>query len=314
MSLADPIYLLALLIIPIGALLAVLARKRRRRYAVRLPTAGTLAALLPRESQLSRVLPGVLLATAVAALVLALAKPQVTVAVPVERASVMLVTDASGSMQATDVAPTRLDAARNAVNKFLGEVPKAMRVGLLTYSSTVESLENPTTDREQIRDAAGAITAGGGTATGDALAAALERLQSTQSKTDPAPSAILLLSDGMTSQGVDPLEIARKAKQAGVSISTVALGTPNGTVELSPGFRRAVPPDPETLRQIAEISGGQAFTADDSDELDNVYKTVGSKLGTKPEKREATAGAAGIGALFLAAALAMALRRRGRLT
>jgi Ca-activated chloride channel family protein len=118
----------------------------------------------------------------------------------------------------------------------------------------------------------------------------------------------------MTSQGVDPLEIAQQAKKAGISISTVALGTPDGTVQLGPGGpMRAVPPDPETLRQIAAISGGQAFTAENSGDLKDVYKKVGSKLGTKPEEREATAGAAGLGALFLAAAMVLLLWRRSRL-
>ncbi|MDO9356792.1 MAG: VWA domain-containing protein [Solirubrobacteraceae bacterium] len=313
MKLDQPIYLLALLVIPVGIALAYLARRRRRKYAVRLPTAGTLAALLPRESQFSRVLPGILFGCAVAALALALAKPEVTVREPVERASVMLVTDASGSMQAQDVAPTRLDAAKSAVESFLDEVPDQMRVGLLSYASVVETIEGPTTDRDNVRAASRSITAEGATATGDALKAAIDRLRETEDKNDPAPAAILLLSDGMTSQGVNPLEIAREAKAAGITISTVALGTPGGTVTLGGGFTRAVPPDPETLRQIASISGGQAFAADDADELDNVYKQVGSKLGTRPVQREATAGAAGIGALFLVGALALGLRRRGRL-
>ena len=314
MTLSEPIFLLALLLIPIGVLAARLARARRRKYAVRLPTAGTLAALLPRESRFGRLLPGVLMSAAVAALAIALARPEVTVAVPVERASVMLVTDASGSMRANDVAPTRLDAARDAVGNFLDEAPDQMRVGLLTFSSTVEALQNPTTDRDAVRDAASSISAGGGTATGDALAEALKRLRSGRDATEKPPAAILLLSDGQTSQGVDPVEVARQAKAAGVTISTVSLGTANGTVTLQPGITRSVPPDPETMREIAQISGGQSFTIDDSSELDNVYKQMGSKLGTRPEKREATAGAAGIAALFLAGALVVALRRRDRLT
>jgi Ca-activated chloride channel homolog len=313
MTLQNPIFLLALLLIPIGILAARLAKARRRKFAIRLPTAGTLATIIPRESTLSRVVPAGLLAGAVAALTFALAKPQVTVNVPVERASVMLVTDASGSMRATDVAPSRLDAAVGAVGSFLDEVPKPMRVGLISYSTTVETLQNPTTDRTAVRDSASTIAANGGTATGDALAEAVKRLQESGGK-NPPPSAILLLSDGMTSAGVDPLGVAQQAKQAGIPISTVALGTPDGTVELQPGITRAVPPDPETLKQIAEISGGKAFTADDADALDSVYEEMGSQLGTRPEKREATAGFTGLAALLLAGAAFALLRRRDQLT
>ncbi|MBJ7471073.1 MAG: VWA domain-containing protein [Solirubrobacteraceae bacterium] len=313
MSLQNPIFLLALLLIPAGILAARLAKARRRKFAVRLPTAGTLATLIPRESPVKRAIPGALLAAAVASLAFALAKPEVTVSVPVERASVMLVTDASGSMRATDVAPSRLDAARSAVGSFLSEVPEAMRVGLISYSSTVETLQAPTTDRAAVRDSASTISANGGTATGDALAEAVQRLKN-DGGDDMPPSAILLLSDGMTSAGVDPLGVAQTAKQAGISISTVALGTPDGTVTLQPGITRAVPPDPETLRQIAEISGGRAFTVDDAGELDQVYEKMGSQLGTRPEQREATAGFAGLGALLLGAAVFALMRRRDRLT
>ncbi len=313
MTLQNPIFLLALLLIPIGILAARLAKARRRKYAIRLPTAGTLASIMPHESSLSRLLPAGLLAASVAALAFALAKPEITVQVPVERASVMLVTDASGSMRATDVAPTRLDAAVGAVGSFLDEVPKQMRVGLISYSTTVETLQTPTTDRTAVRDSASTIAANGGTATGDALAEAVKRLQEPGGKDKP-PSAILLLSDGMTSAGVDPLGVAQQAKQAGIPISTVALGTPDGTVELQPGITRAVPPDPETLKQIAEISGGKAFTADDADALDQVYEKMGSQLGTRPEQREATAGFAGLAAILLAGAAFALLRRRDQLT
>ncbi len=312
MTLRDPIFLLALLLIPIGILIARAARSRRRRYAVRLPTAGMAATLIRREPAWRRVLPPLLVAASVGAIAIALSRPEVTVAVPVERASVMLVTDASGSMRAEDVDPTRLDAAKNAVNGFLDKAPRQMRVGLLSYASTVEAVEAPTTNREQVREATAALQAGGGTATGDALAAALEQLRPANEQ-NPAPAAILLLSDGMTSAGVDPVGVARLAKEKGVTISTVALGTPDGTVQLAPGqWPQRVPPDPETLRAIAEVSGGEAFTADDADQLSEVYEQMSSKLGTRPEQREVSAGFAGAAALLLAAGTALALRRRGR--
>jgi Ca-activated chloride channel homolog len=314
MTLKDPIFLLTLLVIPIGIAAARLAQTRRRRFAVRLPTAGMAAGLVSREPAWRRLIAPLLIAAAVSLIALALARPQVTVAVPVERATVMLVTDASGSMRAQDVSPTRLDAVKSAVSDFLDKAPKQMRVGLLSYASNVEAVESPTTNREQIRDAAAALEAGGGTATGDALAAAIERLRPPSEAKNPAPAAILLLSDGMTSSGVDPVGVAREAKAKGITISTVALGTPEGTVQLAPGqWPMRVPPDPETLRAIAEVSGGEAFTANDSNKLSDVYKQMSSRLGTRPEQREVSAGFAGAAALLLAAGTAAALRRRGRL-
>ncbi|MBO9532750.1 MAG: VWA domain-containing protein [Solirubrobacteraceae bacterium] len=313
MTLKDPIFLLTLLLIPLGIAAARLARSRRRRFAVRLPTAGMAARLVGREPAWRRLVAPIFTAASVLAISVALSRPEVTVAVPVERASVMLVTDASGSMRAEDVSPTRLDAAKNAVGEFLDQAPEQMRVGLLSYSSSVEGVENPTTDRQQIRDAISSIDAGGGTATGDALAAAIEALRPANESKNPAPAAILLLSDGMTSGGVDPIGVAREAKAKGISISTVALGTPDGTVQLAPGqWPMRVPPDPETLRAIAEVSGGEAFTADDASKLSDVYKQMSSKLGTRPEQREVSAGFAGLAAVLLMAGTAAALRRRGR--
>ncbi|MEH3054018.1 MAG: VWA domain-containing protein [Patulibacter minatonensis] len=312
MTFTEPLAFLLLLLIPAGIVLATLGRRQRRRYAVRLPTAGMAATLVRAEPAWRKVLPAALVAASVATLALALSRPEVTVAVPVERASVMLVTDASGSMRAEDVSPTRLDAAKAAVTDFLDKAPDQMRVGLLSYASSVEAVESPTTNREQIREAAAALTAGGGTATGDALAAAIERLRPAGER-NPAPAAILLLSDGMSSGGADPVEVARLAKEKGITISTVALGTPDGTVQLSPGqWPMRVPPDPETLRAIAETSGGEAFTASDAGKLSDVYKQMSSKLGTRPEQREVTAGFAGAAAVLLAAGTALSLRRRGR--
>lgn len=312
MTFGTPIFLLALLLLPLGFAAAWAARRNRRRHAVRLPTAGTLAALAPRRSRLLSLLPAVLLSGAVATLAVALARPQITVDVPVERATVMLVTDASGSMRAEDVEPTRLDAAREAIHSFLGNVPDEMRIGLIAFSSAVERLHEPSQDHDAVADAADTITAGGGTATGDALRDALGAIQEQAGEQGTPPAAVLLLSDGMTSQGVDPLTVAEEARELGIPVSTVALGTPEGVVQLAPGTQpRPVPPDPETLRRIAEISGGEAFEIDDAGELSSVYEKVGRQLGTTPERREITGGVGGVGALLLVGAVALGLRRRG---
>jgi Ca-activated chloride channel homolog len=312
MSLAAPAFLVVLLILPLGVVCQELARRRRRRYALRLPTAGTLAAVAGNDPAWRRRLPSALLALAVTALVLALARPQATVAVPVERASVMLVTDASRSMEATDVDPSRLAAAQRAALRFLDRVPKRLNVGLVGYSDAPQVVVAPTAgDRQEVKVTLQALQADGGTATGDALDAALRALDAQRTAGRQPPSAVVLLSDGKTTAGQDPVEVARLAGRRRIPIYTVALGTPNGVVEGPLGQLVAVPPDPEALRQIAVASGGRAFAVEKAAELDRVYERLGSRVGTRPQRREVTAGFAGAGLVLLVAGLAAWVRGRG---
>ncbi len=313
MSFRDPVMLLTLLAIPLAALAWRLAQQRRRRFAVRLPTAGMAAALLPRESALRRLLPLLLLALGTASAAVALARPTVATQVPVQRASVMLVTDASGSMAAEDVAPTRLSAVQSAIARFLEGAPEQLRVGLLSYSSSVEAVQVPTTNHAAVRAASDALQPGGGTATGDALAAALQQLRPQGAQAGQPPAAILLLSDGMVSDGVNPIEVAQRARELGVRISTVALGTPQGTVQIQPGAPPLqVPPDPQTLRAIAQASGGQAFDVQDASSLGEVYEQLGRELGTRPAPAR-SAPTPRFSALLLLAGGAMSVAARPRL-
>jgi len=315
MSFATPIGLLALLLLPLGALALGAARRRRRREALRFPALDTLAGVLPARPQWRRWLPAALTALAVAALALALAKPQRTVAVPVEQASVMLVSDASGSMAATDVDPTRLDAARAAAHTFLDEVPGSVRLGLVGFSSVAHTILRPTHDRDTLGETLDGLVADGGTATGDALAEALTALEPEHGRAGAQrrpPSAILLLSDGATTDGRDPVEVAREAARLRVPIYTVALGTPEGELPGGPRGSVPVPPDPETMREIARVSGGEAFTAEDGDELRGIYQRLGSQIGTRTRKREITAGFAGAGLVLLLAAACAGAWHRGR--
>jgi Ca-activated chloride channel family protein len=313
MTLAAPLGLLALLLLPLVAAVQRLSRGRRARLAVRHPGAAVMAGVLRAGPAWKRHLPAVLLTAAALALSIALARPQAVVAVPVEQASVVLVTDHSGSMVADDVRPSRLGAAQAAARAFLGRVPDALLVGFAGYSTGVDAAVPPTTDRAQVRAAVDALAPDGGTATGDALTAALDQLEARREKGETAPAAIVLLSDGKTTRGSDPLEVARRAARLHVPISTVALGTSGGTVFGPNGEPIAVPPDPETLRAIATTSGGTAFEAADADALDDVYRRLGSRIGTRRKQREITAGFAGAGLLLLAGGVGTGLRRRGRL-
>jgi Ca-activated chloride channel homolog len=314
MSFAAPLNLAALLAVPLLLALWTYERRRRRRFAIRHPAASIAAGAARAAPRWRRLLSPLLLMLAAAAMAVALARPQTTIAVPVERASVMLVTDESGSMLADDVAPSRLAAAQAAAASFLDRVPGKLDVGFIGYSATVKTTVEPTTQRDEIRGAIGALNADGGTATGDALTAALDRLAARRGKDGSvAPAAIVLLSDGKRTAGSDPLAAAARAARLGIPISTVALGTADGVVPGRPGELLSVPPDPETLRRIAQRSGGSAFEVADAEQLDRVYKRLGSRIGTRRERREISAAFAAGGLLLLAGGLGTGLRRRSPL-
>jgi Ca-activated chloride channel family protein len=311
MSFQAPLFLLGLGVVPLALAALALARRRPARYVVRFPATATLAAVAPRAGRLRRMLPAALLSLALAGLVLALARPEATIAVPVERASVVLVTDTSGSMEATDVAPSRLRAAEAAAERFLDRVPDELQVGLVGYAEAAHTVLAPTQDHAEVRATLATLAANGGTATGDALASALHTLG--ERGEDAPPAAVVLLSDGATTTGRDPVAVAREARAARVPVYTVALGTAAGTVQTPDGQILSVPPDPEALREIARVSGGRAFAAADADALDAVYERLGSQIGTRKERREISAGFAAAGLLLLGGAVAASLRWRGRL-
>jgi Ca-activated chloride channel family protein len=310
-SFASPAFLAALALVPLALAAHVLVRRRARRYAVRYPAVATLAPLLPNASAWRRRLPLALFLASLAALTLALARPHRTVAVPKEQASIVLVTDVSRSMLAEDVDPNRLEAARSAALRFLEEVPGEARVGLVAFSTDPHTIEEPTDERGEIQALVDGLSADGGTAAGDALAAALGMVDGPAE--DRPPAAILLLSDGKTTTGRDPIPVARQARRVGVPIHTVALGTRSATIVTPDGSLLPVPPDPETMRRIAELSGGRAFEVDDADELGGLYEELGSRVATETEKREITVAFAAGGILLLVAAAALGVRATARL-
>ena len=317
MSFASPLFLLALLLVPLVLAAYVAARARRRRYAVRFTALPALRAASATVPAWRRHLPAALALAALATLVLALARPHRTVAVPVERASIMLVTDHSRSMLADDVDPDRLSAAQRAANEFLDEVPEGVRVGMVAFSATPDAVQIPTHDREAVRNLIANQVADGATATGDALQAALDALTSdtgVRRGEKPPPSAIVLLSDGKTTVGRDPVGVASAAEAMKVPIYTIALGTSDAVVAV-PGFGGLVPvpPDPETMAEIARVSGGRSFQAEDGGRLSSIYKELGSRLGTRNVKREATSAFAAGGLLLLLGAAALSARWSARL-
>ena len=308
-----PFALLGLLLLPLVVLVYRAAQRRRVRYAARFTNLDVLASVLPRSSALRRHLPAAAALLAAAVLLVALARPHTTVAVAREQATVMLVTDVSASMAARDVQPSRLDAAIEAARSFLDEVPEELRVGLVTFDQAPNLLAEPSRDRERVEASIETLRTGPGTATGDGLAQAINAIRDDgRGGRGRPPAAIVLLSDGKTTYGRDPVGVAREAKRLGIPISTVALGTDEGYVTIGGGLI-PVPPDRETMRQVARVSGGQAFDVEDADRLASIYERLGSRLGTENEQREVTAAFAGGGLVLLLIGLLASLRWSGRL-
>jgi Ca-activated chloride channel family protein len=308
----EPLFLLGLLLLPLGAL-AYMSRERRARAGREaFAPAALLPSVVPRRAGWRRHAPVIGYGLAAAALVTALSRPQATLAVGLEQATVVVVTDRSGSMLATDVAPNRLLAARAAGASLIESVPDDVRVGAIAFNHSVSILQSPTRDHTAVRQALAGVDAAGSTATGDALLSALRMIADARRPGQASPpAAIILLSDGASMQGRDPVAVAREARRARVPVYTVALGTPDGFV-VNPltGAPQAVPPDPETLRRVARITGGRAFDAERAGDLDAVYERLGRAVAARREPREVTAAFAAGGLLLLAGGLVAALRRR----
>jgi Ca-activated chloride channel family protein len=314
-SFANGAWLWALLLVPLAAFAYWASRQRSKRYAVRFTALPALKLAAGTVPAWRRHLPAALALAALAALVVALAKPQKTVAVPVERATIMLVTDHSRSMSATDVEPNRLAAAQRAARAFLDKLPSQVRVGAVAFSDAPDAVQAPSNNHDDARRIIDGQVADGATATGDALEVAIDALRNDKQNGKRPPSAIILLSDGKTTTGPEPVPIARTAGKLKIPIFTVALGTRDATVPNPNPFGTplVVGPDPETLRQISQVSGGKAYTAEDADRLNTIYKSLGSQLGTRKRLKEITSSFAIGGLLLLFGAGLASLRWAGRL-
>jgi Ca-activated chloride channel family protein len=310
MTFAWPLALCGLGVVALALVGYLIAQRRRRRYVVRFTNFDLLENVVSATPRWRRHIPAVLGLLALTALVVGLARPQMAVAVAREEATVVLAMDSSGSMTATDVAPDRMTAAREAASSFVDDLPDGFRVGLVSFSDQADVVVPPTADRQEAVDALGALVADNGTALGDAIARSVDlgvtSLDQTIAATreNDTPLAVVVLSDGANTTGdYTPLEAAQKAADAGVPVFTVAFGTDEGTVQGPDGFGGTrtirVPPDPTTLRDVAEATGGQFFEAADEAALRSVYDEIGSQVGVDHEQKELTVAFTAAGALLL---------------
>jgi Ca-activated chloride channel family protein len=316
LSFDRPLALLSLALLPVLAAGYLLARRRRSRYAVRFTNVEVLSAVAPRLGVRREWAVAGLLLAAVGLLCVAIARPHVTRMAAVENATVVLVVDTSRSMLATDIRPSRLAAAKRAAGAFLDRVPDRLRVGLVTFAGDATVAAVPTHDRVLLHRSVDAIdpfaSGGGGTAIGDALARSVELARDSFRETGGLPAGadgagvtILFLSDGRQYRGILPPEAgAARAKQAGIPVYTVALGTDDPDEDDSV-FGFAQSPDRETLRAIARTTGGEYFAARSAQALSSAYGDLGSRLGRARHRTEVTALVVAAAALALAGAVGL---------
>jgi Ca-activated chloride channel family protein len=317
-----PIALLVLAFVPLTGLIYLAAQRRRRRFAVRFTNVELLADVVTETPSWRRHIPPLLFLLALASLAIAVARPFENINVAKRKATVVLVTDTSGSMQATDVKPTRLDAARNAAKSFVDQTPEKVDLGVITFNGASQVLVPPTDDRTRVKQAFDSVRASGGTAIGTAIQTSLSALNpvlrtnkgndNSNSRKSAPPASVVLLSDGYSTTGPSPLSAARQAKKMNVPVYTVALGTENATVQVADpvgGYRTVqVPPDRETLKRIAQVTGGKFFATGDEKRLSEIYKSLGTRIGFKKQRHELTAAfaAGGLALMMLGGAFSLA--------
>jgi len=291
-SFDSPLALLGLLALPLLIGLRLLAERRRVSDAARFGNPNLLPNMTDRVPAIRRHLPLALALVALGALVFGVARPRATITVRAEEATVVLAIDTSLSMQASDVSPTRLQAARRAAAAFLEKVPAKFRVGIVAFGTRATVALPPTTDRQLALTALADLRPGQGTALGDAVLLAT-KLGGNERSSDGSvpPTSVLVISDGANEGGTTtPEAAAQKARAAHIPVTTVVVGTQDGQIErtVTGGYREIirVPASPDTLRQIAQTTGGEFFTAASDTRLDDVYERLGSRLGKRKESRQ----------------------------
>ena len=305
---------LIFLIAPILLAVAyVVIQKRRHNDVARFTNVAMLDSVAPKRSGWQRHVPAAGLLSSLVILTLAFAQPAMAIPVAKDRATILLALDTSGSMMATDVAPSRLEAAENQARTFVAGLPEGVQVGLVTFDSSARLIVAPTADRAQVTSALTSLGVGGGTATAEGIRTSLAAIAGIP-KGDSgkaAPAAIVLMSDGTptVSDGLEsPVQAAGtaagEAKAAGVPIDTIAFGTQNGTVTIQ-GEQIPVPTDVAAMSSIAQQSGGRSFTAETADQLGASYNKISHDFAYEIKTQEVTALFAGL-ALLLAVAAAVA--------
>ncbi|MFC4005796.1 VWA domain-containing protein [Nonomuraea purpurea] len=285
MTLIAPFWLLLLIPVALLALSYVVMTLRRSSYAVRFTNLDLLDKVAPKGPGWRRHVPAAALLLMFALLVIGFARPTAEVQVPRERATIMVAFDVSASMGATDVTPNRFEAAKQAARQFVDGLPERFNLGLVSFSSSATVAVAPTTDRQSVLSALDRLDTASGTAIGEAVFSSLEAIAALDSEEEAPPAHIVLLSDGSSTTGRTVGDAAAEASSRGVPVTTIAYGTPDGTISLS-GSDVPVPVDGPALRGLAESAGGNFYEAASGDELQAVYEDIGTSVGYRTEQQE----------------------------
>ncbi len=307
-----------LLLVAVALLTAgyVLAQRMRRKRVLRFTNLELLEKVAPKRERWSRHVPAAFLLAALALLTVALAGPTSEQRVPRNRATVMLVVDVSLSMKATDVKPSRLEAAQVAAKSFAEGLTPGINLGLISFAGSATVLVAPTTDRAAVSQSIDGLKLAQSTATGDALVAAMASIDSfgkvVGGAEGPPPARIVLMTDGKETVGTrKAFDAAEDAKKAGIPISTISFGTEEGVVDIE-GRQQSVPVDDDSMKEIAKISGGEFFKAASAEELRRVYDTLGEQIGYEKKQADASKPWLLLGTIttMIAAAAALLLGQR----
>jgi Ca-activated chloride channel family protein len=308
MTFLSPGRLWLLALVPVVLAVYILLQLRRRQYTVRFTNLDLLAQVAPRHPGWRRHVAALLFLSAIIIMIFGWARPAASVKVPRDRATIMVTIDVSLSMKATDVAPNRFEAAKSAAKTFIRNLPMRFNVGVVGFAGAANVIAAPSADRVASIAAIDQLQLDKRTAIGEAVFTSLQAIKAFDAASrgpgtpqSPPPAHIVLLSDGDNTTGRSVAEAVQGALGAKVPVSTIAFGTPYGTVEID-GEITPVDVNKEALRGLAEQTNGRPYEAADGSQLSEVYRHIGSSLGYRTEHREVAARFSGIALLFALAA------------
>jgi Ca-activated chloride channel family protein len=342
MSFIWPQLLWSLALLPLLLLLYLWILRRKRRSTVRLASVAVARAALGRGPGWRRHVPPLLLGLALVAMLLALARPTAVITLPLAERTIILAMDVSGSMRAEDVKPNRLVASQEAAKSFVNNLPREVKVGVVSFAGTAAVVQAPTLSRDDVIAAIDRFQLQRGTATGSGIILSLATLfpdhgieiqhvtgqrnfpgnpitpQQDKPPFTPVPpgsynsAAVIMLTDGQRTTGPDPLDAAKMAAERGVRVYTVGVGTTSGEVIGFEGWSMRVRLDEETLKNVSVLTHGEYFYAGTAEDLKKVYDSLSSRMVVERKETEVTALFAGLGALLMVLASALSLWWFGR--
>ena len=344
MNFVWPSMLWLLLLLPLLVVLYLWLLKRRRKTTVRLASVSVAKLAMGQGPGWRRHVPPLLMLLALAALLLSIARPTATLTLPLSERTIMLAMDVSGSMRAEDVKPNRLVASQEAAKAFVNNLPREVRVGVVSFAGTAAVVQAPTTSREDVIKAIDRFQLQRGTATGSGIILSLATLfpddgieiqhvtgqrnfpgggSASIAKKDAKPftpvapgsypsAAVIMLTDGQRTTGPDPLDAAKMAAERGIRVYTVGIGTTNGEIIGFEGWSMRVRLDEETLKNISVLTHGEYFYAGTAEDLKKVYESLSSRMVVERKETEVTALFAAFGALLAVLAAGLSVWWFGR--